>query len=105
MADVPLLSLHGVCKRFGALRALTDVDLEVRAGEVLALVGDNGAGKSTLVKTISGVISPDAGQIAWQGGEQRIERHSADITGPPRAVNDGAVGRRAPQYAGAGRGA
>ncbi|MFC1415678.1 SpoIIE family protein phosphatase [Streptacidiphilus sp. N8-3] len=81
MADVPLLSLHGVCKRFGALRALTDVDLEVRAGEVLALVGDNGAGKSTLVKTISGVISPDAGVIAWQGRPVDIStpQHSREL--------------------------
>ena len=72
MVDVPLLSLHGICKRFGAMQALTDVDLEVRAGEVLALVGDNGAGKSTLVKTIAGVAAPDSGVIMWQGSPVQI---------------------------------
>ena len=49
-----VLELRGVSKRFGAVQALTDVDFEVDAGEVVALVGDNGAGKSTLVKAISG---------------------------------------------------
>ncbi|MFN2141051.1 MAG: ATP-binding cassette domain-containing protein, partial [Candidatus Promineifilaceae bacterium] len=50
MADTPLLELRGVTKHFGAVEALTDVDFETRAGEVMALVGDNGAGKSTLIK-------------------------------------------------------
>lgn len=62
-----VLSLAGITKRFGAVQALTDVDLTVRAGEVVALVGDNGAGKSTLVKTIAGVYQPDAGEIEFDG--------------------------------------
>jgi len=62
-----VLSLAGVHKRFGAVQALTDVHLEVAAGEVVALVGDNGAGKSTLVKVISGVYSPDEGEIVFGG--------------------------------------
>ena len=62
-----VLSLAGVHKRFGAVQALTDVHLEVAAGEVVALVGDNGAGKSTLVKVISGVYAPDDGEIVFGG--------------------------------------
>ncbi|GAA1536006.1 ATP-binding cassette domain-containing protein [Actinomadura kijaniata] len=62
----PLLSLRGISKSFGAVAALTDVDLDVSAGEVVALVGDNGAGKSTLVKTLSGVHPPDSGTITFE---------------------------------------
>jgi D-xylose transport system ATP-binding protein len=62
-----VLSLTGVNKRFGAVQALTDVHLDVRAGEVVALVGDNGAGKSTLVKIISGVYQADDGDITFAG--------------------------------------
>jgi D-xylose transport system ATP-binding protein len=70
----PLLALRGICKRFGAVRALVDVELEIRAGEVVALVGDNAAGKSTLVKLISGVAPADHGTITWQGRPVRIRR-------------------------------
>ena len=63
-----VLSLRGVSKNFGAISALTDIDLDVRAGEVVALVGDNGAGKSTLVKLLAGVHQPSAGTIAFRGG-------------------------------------
>jgi D-xylose transport system ATP-binding protein len=62
-----VLSLAGINKRFGAVQALTDVSMQVRAGEVVALVGDNGAGKSTLVKVISGVYQPDEGDITFAG--------------------------------------
>jgi D-xylose transport system ATP-binding protein len=70
----PVLALRGVSKRFGAVQALTDVELEVHAGEVLALVGDNGAGKSTLVKTIAGVHPIDDGVIEWEGESVSISR-------------------------------
>lgn len=63
----PLLQLQGVEKRFGGVTALRGVDLEVHAGEVVALVGDNGAGKSTLIKTISGALRADAGEFFIDG--------------------------------------
>ena len=68
----PILSLRGVSKTFGAVAALTDVDLDVASGQVVALVGDNGAGKSTLVKVLSGVHPPDHGTITFEGREIRI---------------------------------
>ncbi|MFE7430872.1 ATP-binding cassette domain-containing protein [Streptomyces sp. NPDC014735] len=70
----PVLALRGISKRFGAVQALTDVDLEIRSGEVVALVGDNGAGKSTLVKTVSGVHPIDEGVIEWEGAPVRVNR-------------------------------
>ncbi|HEX3480989.1 MAG TPA: ATP-binding cassette domain-containing protein [Kofleriaceae bacterium] len=63
----PLLELHAISKRFGAVQALEDVQFRVSAGEVVALVGDNGAGKSTLIKVISGIHRADSGTIRWQG--------------------------------------
>ncbi|MFJ8586851.1 ATP-binding cassette domain-containing protein [Streptomyces sp. NPDC093595] len=74
VSATPVLALRGVSKRFGAVQALTDVDLEIHAGEVVALVGDNGAGKSTLVKTISGVHPIDEGAIVWEGRPVRVTR-------------------------------
>jgi simple sugar transport system ATP-binding protein/D-xylose transport system ATP-binding protein len=61
------LELSGISKHFGAVAALTDVDLTVDAGQVVAIVGDNGAGKSTLVKVLSGVHAPDRGLIVFEG--------------------------------------
>ena len=68
MADGPaLLSLRGVVKNFGPVRALSHIDLEIPPGQVTALAGDNGAGKSVTIKTISGLWPPDGGEILWQG--------------------------------------
>jgi D-xylose transport system ATP-binding protein len=73
MSDTtPLLELRGVTKTFGSVEALTDVDFEVRAGEVMALVGDNGAGKSTLIKCIAGIHPFDSGRIVFEGREAHI---------------------------------
>ena len=63
----PLLRLHGIGKNFGPVRALSDINLDIPAGLVTAIVGDNGAGKSTLIKTVSGIWHPDHGEIYWQG--------------------------------------
>ena len=63
----PLLELRGISKHFGFVQALTDVDFEVRAGEVMALVGDNGAGKSTLIKCVAGIYASDGGEVVFDG--------------------------------------
>jgi D-xylose transport system ATP-binding protein len=68
----PLLELKGVTKRFGAVEALTDVDFEVYAGEVVAVVGDNGAGKSTLIKAIAGIQPGDDYDAHWDGEEVHL---------------------------------
>jgi ABC-type sugar transport system ATPase subunit len=66
--DTPFaLELRGITKAFGAIEALRGVDLQLRRGELLGLVGDNGAGKSTLVKVLSGAVIPDSGEI-WVNG-------------------------------------
>ena len=67
MAQKPILEIRGVSKYFGGLTALNNVNLNVHAGEVLALLGDNGAGKSTLIKCISGVYKPEKGDILFRG--------------------------------------
>jgi D-xylose transport system ATP-binding protein len=65
--DTPLLRLRGVSKSFGPVQALTDINLDIPAGQVTALVGDNGAGKSTLIKTIAGIWQPTSGELIWNG--------------------------------------
>ena len=74
---VPLLSLRGLTKRFGAVEALVGVDLDVHTHEVVALVGDNGAGKSTLAKIIAGVLQPDSGFIEMAGQAVTVPSPSA----------------------------
>ena len=67
MSETPILQLRGISKSFGSVQALTDVDFEVRHGEVMALVGDNGAGKSTLIKCVAGIHAADSGEILFDG--------------------------------------
>ncbi|MFI6645249.1 ATP-binding cassette domain-containing protein [Streptomyces sp. NPDC050504] len=89
VSATPVLALRGVSKRFGAVQALTDVELEIHAGEVVALVGDNGAGKSTLVKTIAGVHPIDDGAIEWQGRRVQINKpHDAQNLGIATVYQD-----------------
>ena len=89
MPAAPLLALRGVCKRFGVVEVLKDVDLEIHAGQVVALLGDNGAGKSTLVKVISGVSPADKGVIEWEGRTVQIRRpHDARDLGIATVYQD-----------------
>src|SRR3954469_20540477 len=63
----PLLRMESISKHYGSVVALADADFELRAGEVMALLGENGAGKSTLVKILAGLVHPDAGTIELDG--------------------------------------
>jgi D-xylose transport system ATP-binding protein len=72
MSHSPLLQISDLTKSFGSVHALSGVDFEVEAGEVMALVGDNGAGKSTLVKCIAGTHQPDSARILFEGNEVHI---------------------------------
>ena len=82
VAAPPLVQLRGVSRSFGGIQAVSEVDLELRAGEIHALVGENGAGKSTLVKILTGVHEPDSGVILVAGEEQRIRStHAAQLLG------------------------
>jgi putative phosphonate transport system ATP-binding protein len=63
----PLLEAKGLNLRFGAIPALVDVDIDVTAGEVVAIVGESGSGKTTLLRVLSGMMAPDAGTVLWRG--------------------------------------
>src|SRR3981189_3461498 len=75
-------SLEGVCKNYGEVRALRDVNFAVRSGEVVALLGPNGAGKTTAVKLLLGLMQPNAGKVRVQGG---------DPTNPENRMRTGAM--------------
>jgi ribose transport system ATP-binding protein len=72
-----ILELRDICKSFGATRALHEVSLSVRVGEIHALLGENGAGKSTLMKVLSGAHQADSGEIVYKGERVRIESPAA----------------------------
>jgi D-xylose transport system ATP-binding protein len=78
--ETPILSLRGIEKSFGAVHVLKGVDLDVRAGQVTALVGDNGAGKSTLIKGVAGIYGFDGGEYFFEG--KPVSVHN------PRDAND-----------------
>jgi fructose transport system ATP-binding protein len=72
--DTAVLSARGLVKTFGRVIGLDGVDLDLRRGEVLAVIGDNGAGKSTLIKTLTGALVPDAGEIRMDGHPVSFKR-------------------------------
>jgi ribose transport system ATP-binding protein len=81
-ADEPLLEMRGITMSFPGVRALDEVHLTLRSGEVVAVCGENGAGKSTLMNVVGGVLRPDAGQILVSGRE-------VEIRGVPQAIDLG----------------
>ena len=80
--DAPSLELRRISKAFGSVQALSEVDFEVRSGEVMALVGDNGAGKTTLIKCVAGIHSIDEGELYFEGAK-------VDINSPKDAAKLG----------------
>lgn len=80
--STPVLEAVGLTKSFGAVRALSNVSLEVHAGRVTCLLGDNGAGKSTIIKILAGVVQPDAGSIAVAG-------RAVELSTPREALSHG----------------
>src|SRR5712691_4535529 len=81
-ASAPLLNVTQVSRRFGAIHALREVGFELRAGEVMALLGENGAGKSTLVKILAGLIQPDSVTIT-------IDAETVELRTPARSLAAG----------------
>lgn len=77
-----LLEMHGIVKKFPGVLANDHVDLTVKRGEILALLGENGAGKSTLMNILYGLYTPDEGEIYWQG-------HAVAFQSPEEAIADG----------------
>jgi len=73
LGTTPLLELKNISKSFGRVHSLRNIDMDVRPGEVLGLLGDNGAGKSTLIKVFAGVHQPTGGQILWNGEETILD--------------------------------
>ncbi len=72
----PILTLRNVNKSFGPIDVLHDICLDIRAGEVLCLLGDNGAGKSTLIRILSGVHQPTSGTIEMDGSATRMKQEA-----------------------------
>ena len=91
----PALSLRGIAKSYGAVRALRGVDLDVMEGDVLAICGDNGAGKSTLIKILSGAQEADAGTMMLRGNAVRFRSpHDALVQGVATIYQDLALAPR-----------
>jgi D-xylose transport system ATP-binding protein len=87
--SAPVLELRGISKFFGGVRALNGIDLVLRAGEIVSLVGDNGAGKSTLVKLLSGISAPTSGTLLFEGEPATVHTpHEASALGIQTVYQD-----------------
>jgi len=93
---VPLLSVEGLCKRFGALQVNDEISFEVRSGELHALIGPNGAGKTTLINQLSGALFSDKGRIGFDGEDiTRLEMPERSRRGLARSFQ---IASLLPQY-------
>jgi ABC-2 type transport system ATP-binding protein len=90
MSDSPLLSVQGVVKSFGDVRAVDGVGFEVRRGEVFGFLGPNGAGKTTTLRMIMGITRPDAGSVAFEGGP-RLDRRRVGYLPEERGLYEDAA--------------
>ena len=75
----PMLELRGICKTYGKVQALDNVDFTINEHEIVGLLGDNGAGKSTLIKLMSGVVAADQGQILWYSNAVRLKTRQDSV--------------------------
>jgi simple sugar transport system ATP-binding protein len=88
----PIYEIRGICKRFGAVQALIDLDFRIEEGEIIGLLGDNGAGKSTMIKLMSGIVEPDAGEIFSNGKRVQVKsRQDSERIGIETIYQDTAV--------------
>ena len=99
MSAAPVLALRNIHRAFGGVVAIQDFSLEVKAGEIVALVGDNGAGKSTLVKIVAGVQPPTSGEILIDGAAVELKDPGASqARGIQVVYQDLALAERQPVY-------
>ncbi len=91
-ASPPMLELRGICKSYGPVQALSEVDIAIGVREIIGLLGDNGAGKSTLIKLMSGVVRADRGTILWRGQPVELaSRQSSERLGIETIYQDTAL--------------
>ena len=95
----PVLAVEGLTKRFGALIANEEIDIDVRRGEVHAVIGPNGAGKTTFISQLAGELPPDTGRIALNGRDiTALPVHRRALLGMARSYQIPALSRRSPRW-------